>query len=64
MIAAIHAGWKGAFKGIVNKVIKFMLKKGCNRKDIIVAIGPSINQKNYNVGTEFKKKFTRTSIKP
>ena len=59
MIAAIHAGWKGAFKGIVNKVIKFMLKKGCNRKDIIVAIGPSINQKNYNVGIEFKKKFTK-----
>jgi len=59
MIAAIHAGWKGAFKGIVNKVINFMLKKGCNRKDIIVAIGPSINQKNYNVGTEFKKKFTK-----
>ena len=25
MIAAIHAGWKGAFKGIVNKVVKFMI---------------------------------------
>ena len=24
MIAAIHAGWKGAYKGIVQKVIKFM----------------------------------------
>ena len=46
MIAAIHAGWKGAIKGIISKVIKFMVKKGCNRKDIIVAIGPSIAQKN------------------
>ena len=27
MIAAIHAGWKGAIKGVVNKVIKFMFKK-------------------------------------
>jgi len=26
IIAAIHAGWKGAFKGIINNVIKFMLK--------------------------------------
>jgi len=26
MIAAIHAGWKGAFRGIIFKVIKFMLK--------------------------------------
>jgi copper oxidase (laccase) domain-containing protein len=28
IIAAIHAGWKGAYKGIINKVIKFMKKKG------------------------------------
>lgn len=27
MIAAIHAGWKGAYKGIVKKVINHMLKK-------------------------------------
>ena len=27
MIAAIHAGWKGAFKDIIKKVINFMLKK-------------------------------------
>ena len=59
MIAVIHAGWKGAFKGIVNKVIGFMLKKGCERKDIIVAIGPSINQRNYNVGVDFKKIFIK-----
>ena len=45
MIAAIHAGWKGAYKGIINKVIKFMIKKGCNPKDMIVAIGPSILKK-------------------
>ena len=45
MIAAIHAGWKGAFKGIINKVINFMIKKGCKRKDIIVAIGPCIKSK-------------------
>ena len=59
IIAAIHAGWKGAFKDIINKVIGFMLKKGCKRNDIIVAIGPSINQKNYNVGVDFKKKFIK-----
>ena len=59
MIAAIHAGWRGAFKGIINKVIKFMLKKGCERKDITVAIGPSIAQKNYNVKLDFKNKFIK-----
>ena len=59
MIAAIHAGWRGALKGIINKVINFMLKKGCNRKDITVAIGPSIAQKSYNVKLDFKKKFIK-----
>ena len=48
MIAAVHAGWKGAFKNIVNKVISFMLKKGCKRNDIIAAIGPCIGKANYN----------------
>ena len=59
IIAAIHAGWKGAFKGIINKVINFMLKKGCNKKNIIVAIGPSIAQKSYEVKEDFKKKFIK-----
>ncbi len=59
IIAAIHAGWKGAFKGIIYKVIKFMLNKGCKRKNIIAAIGPSIAQKNYNVQEDFKKKFIK-----
>ena len=30
MIAAIHAGWKGAFKGIIKKTLNFMIKKGCD----------------------------------
>ena len=38
MIAAIHAGWKGAFKGIIQKVINFMLKKGCKRKNILLQL--------------------------
>ena len=57
IIAAIHAGWKGAYKGILDNVINFMLKKGCKIKDIIAAIGPCIGQNSYNVKNDFKKKF-------
>ena len=32
--AAIHAGWKGAYKGIIAKVVKFMIKKGSLSEDI------------------------------
>ena len=49
IIAAIHAGWKGAYKDIINKVIKFMIKKGCELSDMTAVIGPSISLKNYEV---------------
>ncbi len=52
IIAAIHAGWKGAYRGIIRNVINFMHKKGCNPKNIIGAIGPSITQKNYEADGE------------
>ena len=63
IIAAIHAGWKGAYKDIVNKVIKFMIKKGCELSDMTAAIGPSISQKNYEVKEDFKKKFIKKNKK-
>ena len=55
-IAAIHAGWKGAFKGIISNVIRFLKKKGCDERNIIAAIGPCIGKKSYNVKDDFKKK--------
>ena len=63
MVAAIHAGWKGAFKEIIKKVINFMLKKGCKKKNIIAALGPCISQSNYNVKENFKKKFLKKDKK-
>ena len=59
MVAAIHAGWKGAYKGIISKVINFMIKKGCEKKNIIAVIGPCIAQKSYNVKEDFKRKFLK-----
>ena len=63
LIAAIHAGWKGAYKGIIKKVINFMIKKGCKESSIIAAIGPCISQKSYNVKEDFKKKFIKKDKK-
>ena len=63
IIAAIHAGWKGAYKDIINKVIKFMIKKGCELNDMTAAIGPSISLKNYEVKEDFKKKFIKKDKK-
>ncbi len=63
MISAIHAGWKGAIKGIVPKVINFMVKKGCKKKDIVAVIGPCISQNSYKVKDDFKSKFIKKNKK-
>ena len=59
IIAAIHAGWKGAYKGIIDRVIKFMIKKGSRPQNITAVIGPSISINNYEVQNDFKKKFLK-----
>ena len=59
IIAAVHAGWKGAYKNIIGSVIKLMTKKGCEIKNITAVIGPSIAFKSYEVKEHFKKKFLK-----
>ena len=63
IIAAIHAGWKGAYKGIINKVIKFMVTKGCELKNMTAVVGPSISFKNYEVKEDFRLKFIKQNKK-
>jgi uncharacterized protein, YfiH family len=59
IIAAIHAGWKGAYKGIIDRVIKFMIKKGSRPQNITAVIGPCISINNYEVQNDFKNKFLK-----
>jgi polyphenol oxidase len=63
IIAAIHAGWKGAYKGIVTKVVKFMTRKGSSVKNITAVIGPCISLKSYEVKQDFIKKFITKDVK-
>ena len=63
MIAAIHAGWKGSYKGIIKKVVKFMIKKGCSPNNITAVIGPCISSNNYEVKDDFIKKFIKKDKK-
>ena len=59
IISAIHAGWKGIYKGIINKVLNFLIKNGSNPDDLIAAIGPCISDKDYQVQNDFKSKFIK-----
>ena len=59
IISAIHAGWKGVYKEIIKKVVKFLIKKGSNTKNLVAVIGPSISEKSYEVQKDFKDKFLK-----
>ena len=63
MIAAIHTGWKGAYKGIIKNVIKFMIKKGCKLENITAVVGPCIAVENYEIKQDFIKKILKKDIK-
>jgi YfiH family protein len=57
VIAAAHAGWKGALTGIVESTVGTMEKLGAERSGIVAAIGPLIRQHSYEVGSEFVERF-------
>ncbi len=61
IISAAHAGWKGAYKKIVVKMINYLKKKGSKLNDLIAIIGPCISQRNYEIKEDFIKKFLNQS---
>ena len=63
IVGAIHVGWRGAYKKILFKIVRYLLKKGSSLNDLYFVVGPSIAQKSYEVGIEFKNKFLMQTIK-
>ena len=61
IIGAVHAGWKGAYKKIIKKMINYFKKKGSKVNDLYAIIGPCISQSNYEIKEDFRKKFLNQS---
>ncbi|HWK67185.1 MAG TPA: peptidoglycan editing factor PgeF [Rhizobiaceae bacterium] len=57
VIGAAHAGWKGALTGVLENTVSAMESLGATRDRIVAVLGPSISQKNYEVGPEFVARF-------
>ncbi len=62
IVGCIHAGWKGAFFGIIDNTI-MKIKKINSKNKIYAAIGPCIGNKSYEVDLKFYKKFVSKSWK-
>ncbi|MEW6257043.1 MAG: peptidoglycan editing factor PgeF [Pseudomonadota bacterium] len=57
VVGAAHAGWKGAFGGVIEATLAAMERLGARRSDVYAAIGPLIRQPSYEVGDDFLARF-------
>lgn len=57
VVAAAHAGWKGALAGILDNTVDTMLAQGAKRDRIVAGIGPCIVQRSYEVSDDFRAPF-------
>jgi YfiH family protein len=57
IVAAAHAGWRGALDGVVEATVAEMESRGADRARITAAVGPCIGPASYEVGPEFPEPF-------
>lgn len=55
VIGATHAGWRGAFDGVIEATVAAMRQAGA--RSIRAVIGPCISQRAYEVGEDFMERF-------
>lgn len=60
LVAAIHAGWKGAFQGIIENTLLKMLELGAHVDNIVAGIGPHLQVQSFEVSPEMRALFPIT----
>jgi YfiH family protein len=61
VVAAAHAGWKGALGGVLESTVATMERLGARRASISATLGPCIGPTAYEVGSEFEANFIAKS---
>lgn len=57
VVAAAHAGWKGALGGIIHSTVAAMQALGADPRRTVAVVGPCIAQASYEVGADFQERF-------
>lgn len=57
VVAAAHAGWRGAVGGVLANTVAAMETLGARRERIAAAIGPTIAQASYEVDAALRDRF-------
>jgi len=54
IVAAAHAGWRGACGGVLEATVDSMVGLGARRERVCAAVGPCISQARYEVGHDLR----------
>jgi YfiH family protein len=57
VIGAAHAGWRGAFDGVLENTVAAMEALGASCANIAAVLGPTIAQPSYEVDPAFRDRF-------
>lgn len=52
-VAAVHAGWRGMAQGVIQRALRCF----DSSNEVIAFLGPTISQRNFEVGAEVKSAF-------
>ena len=62
VVAAVHAGWRGALGGVVQAAVDAMRGLGAEPARITAAVGPCIGPDSYEVGLDFLDAFQAAEV--
>ena len=54
VIGAAHAGWRGAYKGVIENTVALMVAHGSKVQNIAAAVGPCMQQKSFEVKADMR----------
>lgn len=57
VVAAAHAGWKGALGGVIEATVSSMVALGAPAERVVACVGPCIQQRSYEVGADLRQRF-------
>lgn len=64
-VAAVHAGWRGTVANVVGATVQTMQEQlGCDPRDLIAGLGPSIGPCCYEVGDEVVDAWRQLGLDP
>lgn len=61
VVAAVHAGWKGAVGGIIESAVEAMMALGADPGRMAAAVGPCLTQASFEVGPDLVEKVLDAS---